>query len=138
MQIKYFLLILAVLGTSSLLGGLYIGINNYSFKKNAQKTTGYVVEFNRARRGGLAPVVEYRTPDGVAHRYESSIFSSPPAYDMNEAVVMYFDPKKPDEATIGGFLEDWLAPLLMGGIGGMVGVIGWAGFFGSVRRKVVN
>jgi hypothetical protein len=135
MKIKYFFLIFAAIGTPLLIGGLYMGFNNYSFKQNAQKTTGYVVDFNRARRGGSAPIVEYRTPDGVTRRYESSTFSSPSAYNMDEAVVVYFDAKKPDEATISGFLEEWLAPLILGGIGGVFSAIGWAGFYVNWRRE---
>jgi hypothetical protein len=137
MKIKYFFLIFVAIGTPFLLKGLHTGFNNYTFKQKAQKATGYVVGFRHARRrrSGLAPVVEYRTPDGVAHRYESSTFYSPSTYDLNEAVVVYFDPKKPNEATFGGFLDEWLEPLILGCIGGAFIAFGWAGFFVSWRRE---
>lgn len=55
---------------------------------------------------------------------------------MNEAVVVHFDPEKPDDRVlISGFLEQWIEPLIFGGIGGVFSIIGWGGYFVSWQHK---
>lgn len=90
-----------------------------SFIDSAVETNGNVVDLLPARSNKsttYAPVVIYDDQYGVDHRYISNVSSSPPAYDIGEIVVIYYNPKNPDDAMIGGW-QGYLGAIICGGIG---------------------
>lgn len=63
-----------------------------------------------------APVITY-TWQGKEYQYESNSYTSPSAFDYNEAVVLYVNPANPQEIVIDTFSERWLAITILGGLG---------------------
>jgi hypothetical protein len=137
MKIKYFFLIFVAIGTLLLLSGFFIAFIHSTFDRKIAKTTGYVVEMSRSPNGRrFAPVVEYRTPDGVTRRYKYRKHSTTPAFKMNEAVLVYFDPEKPDDRVLISVLwGEWVERLIFGGMGGVFSVFGWGGYYVFWRRE---
>jgi len=79
------------------------------------KINGRVVELV-SNKGTYAPVIAY-TLNGKDHRYESTAYTKPSAYEMDEVVPMFVNPNKPDELVLDTFTDRWLAISIVGGIG---------------------
>ncbi len=68
-------------------------------------------------------VVEFRTADGEAIRFEDSTGSNPPAYRVGDAVEVLYDPQTPQSAMIDSWVL-WLPSTIVMGFGGLLAVIG--------------
>lgn len=61
------------------------------------------------------PVVRFVLPDDSRHTVQTDAGSSPPAYSVDDAVTVRYDPEHPDQARIDSFagvLSLWIAPLV--------------------------
>ncbi|MEM6733926.1 MAG: DUF3592 domain-containing protein [Myxococcota bacterium] len=67
--------------------------------------------------------------EGETYEVRGSVNSEPPVYEHDENVTIYYDPNDPADARIDGFLENWFAATLIGGIGSVLAFFGLAGFF---------
>ncbi|MBW8688000.1 DUF3592 domain-containing protein [Chitinophaga rhizophila] len=101
----------------------FLTYNTKKFERTALKANGRVVDLveNRNSSGGkssrtYSPVVIYTDDKGVEHRYIASFSSNPPAYEVGETVVIYYDPWDPDNAAIAGW-GSYLGAIIVGGIG---------------------
>lgn len=63
------------------------------------------------------PVVRFVTPEGEKVEFRAQMSSSPPLYDVGEAVEVLYDPADPAKAKIGGFFAIWAATLIVGTLG---------------------
>lgn len=66
------------------------------------------------------PVVEYRLPDGLVKRVEMHEGSSPPVYEVGQAVTVMYDPQQPVNARINSFssmLLLWILPGITATVG---------------------
>lgn len=79
------------------------------------KMNGRVVEL-RSNGSTYAPVIEYNL-HGKDYRYESTAYTNPSAYAIDEVVPMYVNPDKPEEIVLDTFTDRWLAITIVGGIG---------------------
>jgi len=88
------------------------------FKFAAERAVGRVVETS----GGDAPsiTVEYLVRDGRNLRTESDGSIGYRNIARGEAITVFYDPSDPEYARLDLFLENWLAPLLIAVVGGMV------------------
>jgi hypothetical protein len=122
---------LLLLGTAGV-----FAVRTVRFLGSAHSATGEVVEMvpRRSSKGSTtwAPVVSY-TVNGAVHRLESSYSSNVFMYEVGERVTVRYEPGNPGEARIDGWLESWLLPTILGGIGVVFGVVG--GGFLLVRRR---
>lgn len=70
------------------------------------------------QQSGSAPVIEYEW-DGKKWLYASKIYSTPPAYSVNEQVPVYVNSENPNEIIINTFLGRWFLIVLFGFLGVM-------------------
>lgn len=112
---------LLVGGIFSLVGLILLGIGGLIYALDADivqepnKAQGVVTDL--LRNGNMsAPVITY-TWQGKEYKYESNSYTSPSAFDYNEAVTLYVNPENPNEVVIDTFSERWLAIVILGGIG---------------------
>ena len=66
------------------------------------------------------PVVVFALPDGAQRRLQLTEESTAPAYQVDEAVTIAYDPERPDNARIktsASTAAIWILPLIMGILG---------------------
>ena len=74
---------------------------------NGEKVTGIVTGFHTNDTGGSAPIVEYDW-HGAKRTYNSTLFSTPPSFAVDEKVDIYINKENPEDALIDDFSERWL------------------------------
>lgn len=129
-------IIFTLVGIGMLVGcGWTLG-STLKFRKEATTTEGTVVDFSTSRdnKGKVmySPIVEYRDLSGTTRQLSSSVSSSSPGYDRGDKVNVRFMPQTPESARIDSFMENWFAPLLLGGLGFLFFAIGVGAFVAAV------
>jgi Protein of unknown function (DUF3592) len=81
-----------------------------------------------------APRVRFSTADGRQIEYLSRVANHPSPYHEGQQVEIRYRPADPTEARIYSFVDLWLAPVIVGGIGGIFGVI--AGVLAMIARAL--
>ncbi|MDV6013311.1 DUF3592 domain-containing protein [Haloechinothrix sp. LS1_15] len=82
------------------------------------------------------PVVEY-TVDGETFTHESAVCTgSREGNRVGDELTVNYDPADPADAAIDSWLHRWLAPLIMGGIGGVFVLIGSVTFAAARAGKL--
>ncbi len=94
--------------------GIYIYTNR--FAGDAHQVEGTVVSFRLDDTNASAPVVEYRWRDSL-RVYESTMYSTPPAYTKGEIITLLINPDDTEEILIDSFTERYLIPVVFGSIG---------------------
>jgi hypothetical protein len=101
------------------------------FMARAELAHGTVVALAKARSGagsssGVAyhPVVEFQTGGGQLVRFRSSISSNPASHSEGEAVTVYYDRQRPQDARINSFFALWGGATITGGLGSVFFAIG--------------
>jgi hypothetical protein len=94
--------------------GFGLAIYSMSVGLGKSTTRGTVVEMVGDEM--TSPVVEYRV-NGIAHRTQGSVLSSPPAHAIGDPVDVIYDANDPSAARINTFRERWLFPVVMVGAG---------------------
>jgi hypothetical protein len=128
---------LIAFGSLFLVIGLVLAGLSLSFLADAERAPGTVVALewrddhsgtSRKRQqndGPVAyPVVEFTAKDGTPRSFRSSTGSNPPSYDRGERVEVLYRADSPEDARINGFASLWLLPLIFGGIGLVITVVG--------------
>ncbi|HVR96371.1 MAG TPA: DUF3592 domain-containing protein [Thermoanaerobaculia bacterium] len=133
-EMRLFTTIFSLIGLCLILIGGYVALRTQRFLGNAVSAEGTVVELVRSvssrsgRRSGSSktyrPVVQFTTADGRPIEMVSSVGSNPPAYSVGERVGVWYDPTRPEDAKLAGFLSLWFLPLLFTGIGAVFASIG--------------
>lgn len=123
--IRWFPLLFLIAGIMCMAIALWIGYQQSQFKQRASTTEGLVVRLIEDD-GSKAPVVRFRLPNGEDVTFQSNYFSKPPRYSVEEKVIVRYDPEKPEHAAIVGWMEEWFATSLVGGIGVLFSIIGIA------------
>jgi hypothetical protein len=112
----------------------FVWTNEREFMAHAKTTTGKVVsleysESSDGKGGTYHPIVEYSYNEKVTS-FRSSSGSDPASYSTGEKVAVYFNPDNLQDAQIKSFSDQWLAVIIIGGIGfvftaigGLIGVI---------------
>lgn len=128
-------------------GGL--ALHTRSFLGDAASAEGTVVELvgrqscstdddhRRTCSTVYAPRVRFTTADGREIEYLSTNATSPPAYHEGQQVDVRYRPADPTDARIHSFVDLWLAPVIVGGIGVIFGVVAAALAFipAALRRR---
>jgi len=106
-----------------LLGGAVLSfVTTWRFIDGAVAADGVVIAFEErwdSDDGAYTyyPRVTFETEDRRKFEFTSDTGSRPAAFDVGEPVRVLFDPAQPDAARIDSFLQLWLLPLILGGIG---------------------
>ncbi len=125
---KLFAFIFSGVGLLLLSIAAYLFFQEKEFIAHAQTSTGKVTALRRNvdSKGGVTyyPEVSYTTPDGKVHVFDSNYGSNPASYAVGEEVEIYYQPGKPAEAEIKGFMSQWLAVMITGFLGTIFSTIG--------------
>jgi len=107
--------------------GGFFGWRTLRFELIGRTTEGRVIHMVHGGGSGnhMKPVVAYSV-DGKDYEITGFISSSPPAWNIGEKAVVYYNPADPSDAQISGFIERWLFPLIFGSLGAVVGFVGLA------------
>jgi len=112
-----------VLGIGFLMWGIaaYFFIDKNQQISNSYLATGVVIDF--VIDEGLAPVISYEV-DGSPYQYISSIYSNPPAFELNETVEIYINQDDPNDIIINSFVNKWLLVTIFATFGLVLDLIG--------------
>jgi hypothetical protein len=137
--IKY---VFTLVGVAMLAGALLAYRHTSAFLADAARAEGIVVEVIHQRSSDSStykPVVQFTTADGRQVEFTSDVGSSPPAHARGDKVAVLYRPASPAQARIDGFLDLWLLPTILGGMGAVFALIG-GGFFvaGPLGRRKVE
>lgn len=127
-----------VVGLGLLTGGFFLWHSHADFVARATRADGVVTDqaYRTSSKGGgtYAPVVEFTTDDGSVVRMTGSTGSSSPSYARGEHVRVLYDRANPERAQIDSFMENWIGPMILGGIGLVFSLVG-GGLVGSLVRQ---
>ena len=125
-----------------LFGLVFFGIGagltyrQFMIRQDALEVTGEVYKLNQSCDDDgctYSPIVRFTTQDGKPVTYNSSFSSNPPAYDVGEQVIMYYQPDDPQRATIKG--EGRVFSFIFAGVGGVVMIVGLAFFASNIKNS---
>jgi hypothetical protein len=123
-----------LLGLGLLAGAGFAAWREVEFRRGAIETDGLVVEMlagsSRDRTGRHSrtyrPVFVFALPDGTKRRVEGGVASNPPCCTVGETVRVRYRPEAPEQAQMVGFMESWFVVTLLGGIGAVFTLVGFA------------
>ncbi|HWT09044.1 MAG TPA: DUF3592 domain-containing protein [Roseomonas sp.] len=126
--------IVLLIGVALLAGSGYAVWREIEFRRGAVETDGQVVEMiarsSRDRDGrtsrSYTPVFVFTLPDGTKRRVEGGVSSNPPCCTVGETVRVRYRPEAPERAQMTGFMESWFVATLLGGMGLVFTLVGWA------------
>lgn len=122
-----------ILGIACLVGTSYQFYRATRLLITGQRVEGQVIRNEQTSHKSTAyyPVVRFSAGDGQTHECRGMSGSYPAEYDVNDSVVVHYDPSQPTDAFIGGFFGLLSGTLLTLGLGA---VFAWLGLY-IVRRK---
>ncbi|MBP9760999.1 MAG: DUF3592 domain-containing protein [Candidatus Magasanikbacteria bacterium] len=130
--------IFAGIGVLLIVGAILFGIRQYTFIQKAHQTTGTVIGLveNKSQDSGTtyAPELSY-TVNTIEYTFVAGFSTYPPSHAVGDKELIYYDPKFPDQAKLGGFLPVYLVSLIMGGIGLVFVIVGGSMFLVYTKRK---
>ena len=122
-------LVFGTIGLVALIVAAVIGMFSVEYVSATTATTGTVIANNAeegcSRTSGRGttcstlyhPVVRFTGPSGEEIRFTSASGSYPARYGVGDSVPVRYRPSDPRDATIDGFVDLWMAPTIVGGIG---------------------
>lgn len=140
-----FAVIFTLIGLGMLVGSGWTLGTTLKFRKQAQTTEGQVVEYDtevsESRSNGRTKrttmyraIFEFRDLSGTTHQVKAGSSSSSKGYAVGAKVPVRFMPDNPDDARIDSFMENWFAPLLLGGLGIVFFGIGIGSFAAGITK----
>lgn len=119
------------LGVAMILGGFLLYRNTAAFVARSETAVGRVDSYaseqttdsNGKRKTMHYPVVAFTARDGSQHTFRGEMGTSSPGRSGERVEVLY-DPKSPSEARTKGFFSLWLGPLVCGGMGAVLVLVG--------------
>lgn len=112
-----------VFGVGVIMWGLAVF---FYVEKDAQLTNSYLatgIVIDYIFNEGAAPVISYEI-DGTPYQFTSSIYSSPPAFEINETIEIYVNKDEPSEIIINSFVNKWLIVTIFASFGLVLDLIG--------------
>ncbi len=133
--------IFAVIGIGMLVGEGYYIREEWSFIQRAKQTQGTVTGYEtrtssgRNRSTTYAPHIRFTLPDGTVHEFTSDMSSSGKSYGVGQPVKILYDPAKPEEAEIDGYMAIWGGPSILGLLAVVFTSVGAGSLIMGWRRK---
>jgi hypothetical protein len=122
---RLFFGIFTAIGLGLLIGGVFAFQHTRRFLANAISVPGTVTEnvwqeqrsSNTSGRGDFYPRIRFRTTDGQEISFIANSGSNPPSYHVSQQVTILYDPQQPYHAYIQSFVDLWLLPTILCGLG---------------------
>jgi len=124
-SMRLFYGIFTAIGLGLLIGGVFAFQHTRRFLATAISVPGVVTEnvwqerrsSNNSIHGDFYPRIRFRTADGQEISFITNSGSNPPSYHVNEQVTILYDPQQPYHAYIQSFVDLWLLPTILCGLG---------------------
>jgi hypothetical protein len=135
-----FTAIFLLVGLGLLGGAVYSIVTTWQFIGGAVAADGVVMALEERWDSDDSdytyyPRVAFETEDRRRIEFTSDTGSRPPSFDVGERVRVLFDPVRPEAARIDSFLQLWLLPLVLGGIGTVFAGFGLAATLSVARES---
>lgn len=91
----------------------FVLVSRLARRKRFSRADGTVVRLRAGDSGGYLPVVVFEVSGKGPVEIEGTIISEPPAYQVGERVVVYYDPAAPRDAMIDGGSELYFIPVVL-------------------------
>jgi hypothetical protein len=131
--------IFLLIGLGLLGGAAYLALDTRADIGRAETAAGTVIDLIGRRDSDgdtiYYPHVRYLTRSGETVEFTGAVGSSPPAFEIGEAVSVLYDPAAPEEARIDSFFQLWFGAVILGGIGLVFIVIGGTGSIVAARSR---
>ncbi|HTL51092.1 MAG TPA: DUF3592 domain-containing protein, partial [Planctomycetota bacterium] len=130
--------VFALIGALSLLGGSYWFWHTRAFLQSAVTAPGVVVEMvasHGSKSTTYAPVYTFTDAQGGSHKIRSHTSSSPPSYEVGEAVTVYYDPNNPEDTLLDGWFDLWGGATILGGLGAVFFAVGLLVFVAGSKAR---
>ena len=89
-------------------------------------TNKYAAPNRPGTSSSTAPIIRYQDAAGHTFRFTASAAASRPTlYSVGESVAVYYDPARPYDAQLHGFLAQWMGPAMALGMGLVFVLLGW-------------
>jgi len=126
--------LLVVLGGAALLGALGVTLYTWHFIRVAQRTDGAVIEMREQvdkDSGSIryAPTFQFQDATGSPHTVSSSLYSSPPEFQVGDRVPVLYRQDNPQSARIASYWQVWGGSTLLGIGGGLELMVGFGILF---------
>lgn len=136
-----FTAIFLLVGLGMLGGAVYSLVTTWQFIGGAVAADGAVIALEErwdSDDGDYTyyPRVAFETEDHRQVEFTSDTGSRPASFDVGERVRVLFDPARPEAARIESFLQLWLLPLILGGLGTVFSGFGLAATLSVLRESV--
>ncbi len=136
-----FTAIFLLVGLGMLGGGIYSFVTTWQFIGGAAAADGVVIALEERRSSAdgdssYYPRVVFETEDRRKYEFIGDTGSRPAAFDVGERVRVLFDPARPEAARIDSFLQLWLLPLILGGLGTVFSGFGLAATLSLLREPL--
>ncbi|MFM9842727.1 MAG: DUF3592 domain-containing protein [Dongiaceae bacterium] len=135
--------IFLLVGIGLLAAAVYCFVATWQFIGGAVTADGVVVALEERWDSDHSdytyyPRVAFETEDRRKFEFTSDTGSRPAAFDIGEPVRVLFDPARPGAARIDSFLQLWLLPLVLGGIGTAFAGFGLAATLSVARESALR
>lgn len=100
---------------------IYFFVDKDQQINNSYLTQGVVIDFIIDE--GFAPIISYEA-EGTPYKYISTIYSTPPAYELDEVVEIYVDKGNPEDVIINSFINKWLIVTIFASFGLVFDLLG--------------
>ncbi len=119
---------MSVIGIILLVAGVGLGVAGLVSRSRTQRFVDSALQAQaevtglQQRRGNkntllYHPVLRFTTQQGSQHEVVSPVGSNPAPYKPGDTVTVLYNPARPEEVRIHTFLQVWLFPLVLGGLG---------------------
>ncbi len=112
----------------------FLFFKEQSFLSTAEEATGKVTKFDVITDSdgeSVCPLIEFTTKRGQLVRFEGDVCSSPPNFKIGDPENVIYDPQNPGNVQTKGFVSEYLASIILSGIGLIFWCIGLWFFFKS-------
>ena len=115
-----------LVGLGMLAPALWVGYQSWAFLQAAQAVPGTVIALqwnNDSDTSGARPVVRYEVR-GEPYQITGNVWSSPPAYDVGDAVRVLYPRGQPRAGRLDSGFDFWFTPVFLGGMGMVFTLVG--------------
>lgn len=119
----YVAIIVILVGSFLLIAGFKFLLETILFLKMARRANGTVVR-HTTQSSMYHSVVTFQTQQNQTYTVTSKASSSSPLHKIGQQVTILYLPKRPADAKIQSFWEQWLIPLVFFVLGGALFIYG--------------
>lgn len=125
-----------VLGLGLLGGAAWAAMDTIDLRQVGERVPGRIVSYTESRDEdgtSYAPVYEFRF-EGETRRHEANVSTST-VPDVGDTRTLIVDPRDPTRVKPDTFIDQWLIPLVLGGVGFTFDMVAFIALLVAVGRR---